>query len=59
MAGKASLGKPSASSICSIFPLCMESNPLEKSTNIIVASRFFACSPSRIRWIIKVCDVMD
>ena len=35
-----SLGRPYASSICSIFPLCMELNSLEKSRNNRVASRF-------------------
>ena len=36
------------SSICSIFPLCMKSKALEKSTNNIVASRIFARTPSKI-----------
>ena len=36
-----SLGRPYARIICSIFPLCMESNALEKSTNNSVASRVF------------------
>ena len=36
----------------------MESKALEKSTNDIVASRFFACTPSRIRRIVKICDVV-
>ena len=34
------------------FSLCMESKALEKSTNNIVASRFFARTPSRIRRIV-------
>ena len=46
------------SSICSIFPLCMESKALAKSANNIVASRLFACTPSRIRRIVKICDVV-
>ena len=37
-------------SICSIFPLCMESNALEKWTNYIVASRVFELTSSRILW---------
>ena len=37
----------------------MESKALEKSTNNIVASRFFANTPSRIRRIVKICDVAD
>ena len=36
-----SLGTPYACSIYSIFALLMESNTLEKSTNNIVALRFF------------------
>ena len=39
---------PYASRICSIFPLWMESKALVKSTNINVACRFFARTPSRI-----------
>ena len=35
----------------------MESKALEKSTNNIVASRVFAHTPSRIRRIVKICDV--
>ena len=38
MAATVSFGRPWASSIYSIFPLCMESNALEKSINNIVAS---------------------
>ena len=38
----------------------MESNALEKSTDNIVASRFFFTrTPSRIRRIVKICDVVD
>ena len=37
----------------------MESKFLAKSTNNIVASRFFAHTLSRIRWIVKLCDVVD
>ena len=47
------------SSIYSIFPLCMESNALEKLTNNIVASRFFSRMHSRIQWRVKICDVVD
>ena len=39
MAVTVSLGKTYAKSICSIFPLCMESNAWEKSTNKCVASK--------------------
>ena len=39
-AATVSLGRFLAISICSIFPLCMESNALEKSTNNIVAFKF-------------------
>ena len=48
-AAMVSLGKLYASSICSIFSLCMESKALAKSTNNIVACRFFACTPSKIQ----------
>ena len=41
-----SLGRQYASSIFLPFPLCMESNVLEKSTNRFVASRFLARTPS-------------
>ena len=47
MAATVSLGRLSASSICSIFSLCMESKVLEKLTNNIVDSRFFACTHSK------------
>ena len=46
-----------ASSICSIFPLCMESKVLQKLTNNIVACRVFRRTPTRIRRIVKICDV--
>ena len=48
MVSTVSFGKPYASRICSIFPLCMESKAFVKSTNNIVACRFFSCTPSRI-----------
>ena len=35
----------------------MESNVLKRSTDNIVASMFFARTPSRIRRIVKICDV--
>ena len=54
MAAMVSLGKLYTRSICSIFPQCMESNTLEKSTNNIVASGFYARTPSRIRQIVKI-----
>ena len=59
MAAPVSFGRPSVRSICSIFPLCMESNTVEKLTNNIVASKFFACTCSRIRRIVKICYVVD
>ena len=37
----------------------MKSKALEKSTNNIVAFRFFAHTPSRIRRIVKICDIVD
>ena len=37
----------------------MESKALEKSTNDIVAFRFFAHTPSRIQRIVKICDIVD
>ena len=54
-----SLDRLYAWSICSNFPLCMESNALRKSTNYSVASRFFARTPSMIRRIVGICNVMD
>ena len=59
MATTVSLGRLLASSICSIFSVCMESKALRKSTNNIVASRSFGRTPSRIRRIVKICDVVD
>ncbi len=56
---KVSFGRPYTSSICSIFPLCMESKALEKSTNDLVDLSFFVRSPSRIQRIVKICDVVD
>ena len=41
------------------FPLWMESKALVKSTNNIVASRFFARTPSRIQRIVKICDLIN
>ena len=37
----------------------MELKSLVKSTNIIVAFKFFVCIPSRIQRIVKICDVVD
>ena len=37
----------------------MESKALVKSTNSIVACRFFARMPSRILWIVNICEVVD
>ena len=37
----------------------MELKPLVKSTNIIVASRFFACTHSRILRIVNIYEVVD
>ena len=53
------LGRPLAISICSIFPLCMESNTLENSTNKSVASRFFTQTLSKIQRNVRICDVVD
>ena len=47
MAVTVSLGRSYARSICSIFPLYMELNEWEKSTNKGVASRFLAQTPSK------------
>ena len=41
MAATISLGKAKAKRTCLIFPMCIESNTLEKSSNKFVASRFF------------------
>ena len=50
---------PYASRICSNFPLWMESKALVKSTNINVACRFFARTPSRILRMVNICEVVD
>ena len=52
-----SLGETVAEKYLFHFPLCMESNALEKSTNKSVTSRFFAQTPSKIPWIFRICDV--
>ena len=59
IAATVSLGMPYASRICSIFPLWMESKALVKSTNINVACRFFARTPSRILRMVNICEVVD
>ena len=59
MAATVSLSRPKASGIFSIFPRLMETKALGKSTDNVVASRFFARTPSRIRQIVKLCDVVD
>ena len=59
MAVTVSLGSPYASSTCSIFLLCMESKALEKTTNNIVATRFFACTSSKFQRAVKISDVVD
>ena len=41
MAATVSFGRPYASRICLIFPLCIELKAFVKSTNNIVASRLF------------------
>ena len=48
-----------ASSICSIFPICIESNGLKKSTIYSVAPIFFAGTPLMTRRIVKICEVVD
>ena len=45
--------------ICSTFLFVYVVKSLEKLTNNIVASRFFARTPSRIRRIVKICDVVN
>ena len=57
MAVTFSLGRPKARSICSIFPLCMESKALEKSTNWSVSLRFFAQTPSKVKRIVRIYEV--
>ena len=42
-------GRPYASIIWFIFPLCMKSNALKKSMNNSVYSRIFARTPSMIQ----------
>ena len=59
IAALVSFGRPYASRICSIFPLCMESKALVKSTNSNVARRFFARTPSRILRMVNICEVVD
>ena len=59
VAATVSLCRPKARSICSIFLLCMASKAFEKSTNNIIASEFFTLGLSRIRRIVKICDVLD
>ena len=54
-----SLGWLYASSIYFIFPLCMESNSLEKFTNISLVTNFFARNPSMAELIIGICEVVD
>ena len=51
MAPMVSFGRQWARSICSIFPLCIK----PKS----VASRFFKRTPSKIRRIVRIFDVVD
>ena len=50
---------PYASIICSIFLLWMESKALVKSTNNVVACRFFARTSSRILQIVNIDEVVD
>ena len=59
MAATVSFGRPYEGIICSIFPLCMESKAFVKSPNNIVAIRFFVPAPSRILWIVNICEVVD
>ena len=42
-----------------IFPLCMDSNAMEKSTNSSVALRFFALTSSMMQRIVRIYEVMD
>ena len=37
----------------------MESKALVKSTNSNVACKFFARTPSRILWMVSICEVVD
>ena len=59
IAATVSFGRPYASRICSIFPLCMESKALVKSTNSNVACRFFARTPSKILRMVNICEFVD
>ena len=54
MAATVSFGRLYASRICSIFHLYMESKAFIKSTNNIVACRFFARTSSRILRIVNI-----
>ena len=54
-----SLRRPYANSICSIFPLCMESNAQEKSMNSRVVLRSFAGILLMIQWIVQIYEVME
>ena len=51
--------RPYTRRICSIFPLCMESKALVKSTNNNVTCRIFARTPSRILRMVNICEVVD
>ena len=59
IAATVSLGRPYASRICSIFPLCRESKALVKSTNSNVTCRFFARTASRILRMANIFVFMD
>ena len=54
IASTVSFGRLYASRIYSIFPLCMESKALVKSTNGNVAR-----TPSRILRMVNICEVVD
>ena len=54
-----SLRRLYTNSICSIFPLCIESNALEKSTNCSVVSKCFARIPLMIQRIVKIYQVVE
>ena len=47
-----------ASSISSIFPLCIELNTLDKSTNGGITSTFFTLSLSMIWRIVRICEAV-
>ena len=53
------MGRPYISNICFIFPLCMDLNTLEKSTNNSVALRFFPQTTSMIQLIVRICEVVE